>query len=322
VTARPRTPQEVAEAVRRGAGLFRLEHRGLVAVAGADARRWLDGMVSGEVSALAPEGPTRHCYAMLLTPIGRIVADLHVLALPAGFLLELEREAVAAVLARLERYVIADDVQLADATPEWVRMGLEGPAAPDVRARAWPALAERGVVSAEYGWSGERAWQLFVPAAAAEAVRADLLEAGEAHGLVEAGLEALEILRIESGTPRLGAELGEEVLPPEARLDHAVSTTKGCYTGQEVIARIRSRGQVKHLLVGLAFPGGTPPAPGDPIEAGGRRIGEVTSAARSPRAGAIALGFVSRPHDAPGTEVRVAGRAAVVAALPFVEPGA
>ena len=322
MTSAAPTPQELADAVRRGAGLFRLEARGLVAVTGADARRWLDGMVSGDVAALDPEGPARHCYAMLLTPIGRIVADLHVLALPDGFWLDLEREALAPVLERLARYVVADDVRLADATREWVRMGLEGPAAPDVRARAWPELAERGVLTAEYGWSGERAWQLFVPAAAAQPVHSALLRAGEAHGLVEAGPEVLEILRVEAGRPRLGAELGEEVLPPEARLDHAVSTTKGCYTGQEVLARIRSRGQVKHLLVGLAFATGAPPAPGDPIEAGGRRIGEVTSAARSPRAGAIALGFVTRPHDAPGTQVRVAGREAVVAALPFVEPDA
>jgi aminomethyltransferase len=308
-----------AAAVRRGAGLFRLEHRGVIAVSGGDARRWLDAMVTNDVAGLEAGGPGAHCHALLLTPIGRIAAELHVLARPDGFWLELERTAVENLIARLGKYVVADDVCLADASAGLARLGLEGPAAPGILAAAEPALAAAGVVTASYGWSGEPARQLFVPAVETEGVWSALAGSGEGRGLVEGDLATLEILRVESGTPRLGAELDEDVLPPEARLDDAVSTTKGCYTGQEVIARIRTRGQVKHLLVGLRFPDGEPPAPGDPIEVEGRRIGEVTSAALSPRAGAIALGFVARPHVAAGGRVRVAGRAAEVTALPFVE---
>ncbi len=309
-----------AAAARRGAGLFRLAHRGVVAVSGGDARRWLDGMLSNDVTALAAEGPQTHCHAALLTPIGRIVADLWVVARPDGFWLELEREAVADVLARLEKYVIADDVSLSDASDEWARLAVEGPAAPEVVAAAAGPLADAGAVVVDYGWSGAPARQLFVPASQASAAADALLAAGRDRGLVEGDLAALEILRIEAGVPRLGAELDEEVLPPEARLDDAVSDSKGCYTGQEVIARIRSRGQVKHLLVGLRFDTGEPPEPGEPVEADERRIGEVTSAARSPDAGVIALGFVTRPHADPETRVRVGGREARVAALPFV-PG-
>jgi folate-binding protein YgfZ len=314
-------PRATAAAVRRSVGLFRMEQRGVIGVSGTDARRWLNGMVSNDVSQLHAEGPARHCHALLLTSIGRVFADLHVLARPDGFWLDLDRAAVAGVLERLAKYVIADDVQLADLGGRLARLGLEGPAAGAVATAARAALDAAGAVAAEYGWSGEPAVQLFVPVEACEPVLAALRAGAAGLGLVEADLEALEILRVESGTPRLGAELGEDVLPPEARLDAAVSTTKGCYTGQEVVARIRSRGQVKHLLVGLRFEGDEPPTPGTPIEVDGKRVGEVTSAAHSPQAGAIALGFVTRPHDAPGSEVRVAGRPARVASLPFVSGG-
>jgi aminomethyltransferase len=310
-----------AAAVRRGAGLFRLAGRGVIGVTGGDARRWLDGMLTNDVTRLRHDGPERDCPALLLTPIGRIVADVHVLARPDGFWLDVARAALPAVLQRLSKYVIADDVRLADLGTGLARLGLEGPATPRIAAAAGTALADTGAVQAAFGWSGEPALQLFVPAAAAEELIAALRAAGAAHGLVEADADALELLRIEAGIPRFGAELDEEVLPPEARLDAAVSTTKGCYTGQEVIARIRSRGQVKHLLVGLRFEDGEPPAPETPIEADGRRVGEITSAARSPQAGVIALGFVTRPHDAPGSELRVAGRPARVAELPFVAGG-
>jgi aminomethyltransferase len=314
-------PGATAAAVRRGAGLFQLAQRGVLGVGGGDARRWLDGMVTNDVSALRAEGPLRHCQALLLSPIGRIVAELHVLARPDGFWLDLERAALPGVLQRLSKYVIADDVRLVDLSPGLARIGLEGPATPRIAAAAAPVLAAAGAVQAGFGWTGEPALQLFVPAAAAGELLAALRAAGAPHGLVDADAGALELLRVEAGVPRLGAELSEEVLPPEARLDAAVSTTKGCYTGQEVIARIRSRGQVKHLLIGLRFDAGEPPEPRTPIEADGRRIGEVTSATRSPQAGVIALGFVMRPHDAPGSEVRVAGRPARVVALPFVPGG-
>jgi len=336
----PLDPQECAAAARRGAGLFALEQRGVLAVEGRDARRWLNGMVSNDVSVLAAQGTASdgrapqdtepsgadapapaHCYACLLTPIGRIVADLHVVARPEGFWLDLERHALGDVAARLEKYVIAEDVAVREAG--LTRLALEGPAAPSIARAARPALAAAGAATADYALGGGPGVQLFVPPEGREAVLAALREAGAGRGLVEGDPAALEILRVEGGVPRLGAELGEDVLPPEAGLDAAISTTKGCYTGQEVVARIRSRGQVKHRLVGLRLEpedGAALPALSAAIDADGRRVGEVTSAVLSPTEGPIALGFVTRPHDAPGTSLRVAGRAARVVALPFVPP--
>jgi len=315
---------------REGALLFDMGDRGLVEVSGGDRVRWLDGMVTNKVSALAPEPARSGCHAALLTPQGRIVAELRVLVRGERFWLELAGELVASVLARLDKYVIADDVALRDATSEVARLGLEGAQAraclERACGRALPLerdciedveIARATVAVAAFGWSGEDAYQLFATPATVAAV---------ARALVDAGAERcdrsrLEVLRVEAGVPATGSELSEETLPDEARLGDAVSTSKGCYTGQEVIARLRSRGGVKYKLVGLrAGAGGALPSPRATIaRADGRRSGELTSRVESQAAGgAIALGFVHRDDASPGTELACDGQPVVVCELPFV----
>lgn len=319
---------ERATAVRRGAGLFRLDDRGLVAVRGDDARDWLNRMLSNDVSGLEPEGPVSGVYALLLTTRGGIVADLHVMARLDGFWLETGREAVGAVLETLGKLVVADDVELEDRSGAFSRFALEGPAAPAVvegavgRALALSPdgatevrIADAPAVVAAFGWSGLPAFQLFVPPADAERVESALLAAGAPVGLVRAEPDTLEGLRVEAGIPRLGAELDRDVLPAEAHLDHAVSHTKGCYVGQEIVARVRTRGSVNHLLVGLSFGADVPPAVGTQLRMGERKVGEVTSVARSARLGAIGLGFVRREHSEPGSPLDADGVAATVRAL-------
>ncbi len=316
--------------MRAGAGLFRLEGRGLIRVTGGDRERWLNGMLSNDVAALAPGPEASGCYAAQLTRTGRIVADYHVLLRPDSFWLETLRTRVAPALESLDRFLIADDVVLADESGSWDRLGVEGPAAPAVLAAACegglPELApESGVdariggvegVVAAFGWSGEPARQVFVPAGSGAEVAAALAEAGRATTAdwVEADPETLEILRIEAGIPLLGAELDEDVLPDEAHLDHAVSTTKGCYTGQEVVARMRSQGRPGHLLVALAFDA-EPAAPGTHLTQGDRRVGEVTSSCLSPRRGAIGLGFVRRAQAEAGTALRAGDKSVDVQVL-------
>ena len=321
---------EQAAAVRRGAGLFCALPRGVIAVAGSDRGRWLNGMISNDVSSLEPGTSSSGCYAALLTPQGRIVADLQVLERGNVFWLDLEASAVGTVIERLERYVIADDVHLADRSANFDRLGLEGPTAFEILLRATPhaprlapdacadiELAGVPVTVAAFGWSGEAALQLFAAPGDRAMVVDSLRAAGSELGLVECDFEVLEILRIEAGVPRLGSELDESVLPAEAGLDRAVSTRKGCYTGQEVVERLRSRGQVSHLLVGLTTPGDESLAIGADVAAAGKRVGEVTSACCSPAAGAIALAFVRRAFAEPGTELHVQDRTARVASLPF-----
>lgn len=321
------TGADEVRAVRRGAGLFELPGRGVLAVRGGDRVRWANGMLSNDVAALEDSGPGAGCYALLLTAQGRIVADLHVLLREDELWLETERAEIPEVIARLEKFVIADDVALLDRSAELARLAVEGPAAPAILETlaggplppdAWREVdpADGGFALAAYALAGGEGFQVFAHPARAQAVRARLLAAGNASGLVEAGAETLRVLRIEAGVPWLGEDLDETVLPDEAGLGDAVSTTKGCFTGQEVVARMRSRGRISHRLVGLRG-GDEVLRPGAPVSIGGQRVGEVTSAIRSPAAGAIALAYLRVPHDAEGTLVEVEGTRAEVSHLPF-----
>lgn len=321
---------ETASAIRRGAGLFRNLSRTVVCVTGSDRVRWLNGMVSNDVSKLEPGPEHSGCYAVLLTAQGRIVSDLQVLARSDAFWLDLEAGEAATVVERLNKYIIADDVELSECEVELERMALEGPSAFEIFASAVAdapniapdgcadvALAGVPVTVAAFGWSGESALQFFVAAGSGDAVADALRAAGAEFGLVDASADALEILRIEAGVPRSGVDLDESVLPAEAGLERAVATTKGCYTGQEVVERLRSRGKASHLLIGLETSSSEAFEVGAAIEVDAKRVGEVTSACVSPVAGPIALAFVRRAFAEPGTEVRVSGRSARVVRLPF-----
>jgi aminomethyltransferase len=320
-----------AAALRRGAGCFPDLARGVALVTGSDRRRWLNGMLSADVGELAV-GEGR--YALQLSPQGRILADFQVIERGDRFWLDTAADRVGVAIAQLSRYVIADDVALSDASGRFARIGIEGPAAPGLIARLCggaPSIAADGCVDVElagqsvaiaaFGWSGEAAYQLFAPAHARAALLAAIARAG-GDALVDGDADVLEVLRIEAGIPRMGHELGPEVLPAEVGLvERAVSLTKGCFTGQEIVARMHSRGQPSHRLVGLRFEGDAAPAPG-PLARDGKRVGDITSACRS-SAGAIGLGLVRLPHDAPGTELRSGDRRVRVVPLPHVgEPRA
>lgn len=310
------------------ARLFALPGRGVIAVRGDDRQRWLDGMLSCDVKKLTP-GSGAH--GLLLTPQGRIVAELHVLHRGAELWLETEAAAIAGVIARLERFVIADDVALADLTPELARLALEGDGALALAAAlgaplpasahgvATAVLAGAELAIASYGFTSAEALQLFVPRGSEAAVSGALLAAGAQR----ASAETLECLRVEAGTPWPGSELEESVLPAEARLDGvAVALDKGCYSGQEVVARMRSRGRASYLLVGLRFSGDALPARRSALLGERGEVGSVTSAVRSPRFGAIGLGYVQAARAEPGAQFTVEGAQATVVALPFAPAGA
>ncbi|HVN39747.1 MAG TPA: glycine cleavage T C-terminal barrel domain-containing protein [Myxococcota bacterium] len=324
----------LALAARRGAGLFALRERALVAVRGRDRVRWLDGMLSNDVASLRPGRSTSGCYALLLTPQGRIVRDFHVLQRGDELWLETEARGLPEVLARLGRHIIADDVTLEDRSAGFARIGVEGAGASRLLARALgepPDLAsecgddfccaDHRICVVAFGWSGAPGFQLIAPAEAQAALTSALRAAAPPDApLVEGDAEVLEILRIEAGIPRLHRELDEGVLPAEAGLmARAVSLQKGCYTGQEIVARIHSRGAESHHLVALRF-AGAEAAPGAQLRAGERVVGSVTSSCRSARAGPIGLGFVRRPFDAEGSELLADGVPARVAAAPLVAP--
>lgn len=321
----------VAAAVRRGAGLLRELPRAVIQVVGSDRTRWLNSMLTNDVSSLAV-GPTNSGrYAALLSPKGRVVTDLQVLERGDGYWLDVEAAAAPILLERLGRYIVADDVELTDRSADFERLAVEGPAvfevvrglSPELERLAPDACADvdldgNEVTVARFGWSGEAALQFFVPAGAGTMLADRLLGAGSVRGLVEIGYEVLETLRIEAGIPRFASELDESVLPAEAGLERAIAIDKGCYTGQEVVERMRSRGQVSHRLVGLVAAGEEPLEPGEKLSSGGKSVGEVTSACRSEGIGSIALAFARRAFAEPGTRLEVAGGVAKVVSLPFV----
>jgi len=330
----PDRAAERAAAVRTGAGIFQLAERGLIEVGGGDRVRWLDGMLSNDVTRLQAGGERSGCYATTLTAKGRIVADLHVLVRGETFWLETAAAAVTRLLEHFEHHLIADDVQLRDISSSVDRLAVEGPLGEQLLERAAGTaldlaadcckvvrIGETEVVAARYGWSGEVGFQLLVPAGSGEAVAGAIEAAGSESALIIAGEKTLEIMRIEAGIPRFGAEIDETVLPAEARLGRAIARSKGCYVGQEVVARMEAAGRVSHLLVGLALGDGPIPERGSEMTLDGKRVGEVTSSCRSALAGSIALGFVRAAHSATGTALCAGGRPARVVALPFADPG-
>lgn len=308
---RPEHFGEVAaeyRALRAHAAVYALPDRVLVRAAGADRIAFLQGMLTNDVVSLrAGEG----CAALLLTIQGRVVADVRVAALDDVMLLDVDRLASNAFVEALGRLIIADDVELA-LDEETALIGLTGPAA----AQLVPPLAAlapfahtvesvagvpvRLVRASAVGGDGAI---LHVRASGVPRVWAALVAAGA----MPCGSAALEARRIECGIPRMGFDMGEKTLALEVPVEAAISITKGCYLGQEVIARGTARGHVNRRLCGLVFAGGVPAA-GTPLLHGGHEVGQITSVAHSPAlAGSVGLGFVRREHWAVGTELAVAG---------------
>jgi folate-binding protein YgfZ len=274
-----------------------------------------------------------------------MIADMRVLELGDLTLLNTDPATRNIVIDRLERFIFSEDVQLRDLGGDLAQISVCGPASPGVVTAVLddrPPI-EPGLLAILPEYSSLRG--CFQGAAALVTAERDLgvagfdiyLERGLAGALILAAKAAgadpvaeatAEVLRIEAGRPRWGADMDEETIPLEAGLEgRAVSFTKGCFPGQEVIVRIRDRGhgKVARKLVGLAFEGSEVPSPGDAVAAGGREIGRVTSAVFSPAAGGpIALSYLHRDFTAAGTGVTVARGdrllAARVAALPFVSP--
>ena len=325
-------------ALRQSCAVLDLGFRSRLVLTGADRVRLLNGQVTNNVKDLpAGEG----CYAALVTNKGRMQSDLNIHILPEEILLDFEPGLAAAIAERFDKYIIADDVQVIDAAPHYGLLSVQGP-------QSWAALERTGlnfmrpekvfqsrslqhetlgeIYCMNQPRTGTNGFDLFAPVHSLEPLAEKLLAAVAALGGCAAGWRALETARIEAGIPRFGAEMDETNLPPEAGLDaRAISYTKGCYIGQEIIARIRTYGQVAKALRGLRFAdeAGELPQHGDKLFFGDKEIGYVSSALRSPALSAnIGLGYVRRAHNEIGTELkaRTAGgeMSARIVALPFV----
>jgi folate-binding protein YgfZ len=326
------------DACTTGAGLVDRSEAGKLLLTGAQAREFLDGQVSNEIATLA-DGEGR--YATLLTNKGRILADLRVLA-PAGaggLLVVCERDALQALFDQLRRGLIGWQVELHKRTLELALLSLVGPRAEAVAraaalplpgpaehdvvvmpatddATATPPVASGGAPGAPAAVTGavvrtDVGVDVLAPAGQAAQVHAALLAAGAA----EAPAAAAEIVRVERGRPRFGVDLDATVMPEEAGIvDRAVSFKKGCYVGQETVARLHWKGKPNRHLRGLRL--SAPVATGTPVVAGDREVGTIGSSVVSPQHGPIALAILRR-EVAVGDRVRAGDADADVVTPPF-----
>jgi glycine cleavage system T protein len=320
-------------ALRHGVGLCDVSHRGLVRVTGRERQRFVHAMVSNDTQSLQPG---QGCYATFLNAKGHLLADFIVYAEADAYLLELEPQVVRPLITAIEAFVISEDVTFHDESSHCGIVALQGPHAADLLTRAvgqeMPALrmyasttcqlAGQAVRCIRRSYTGELGYQLLTAPAALPEVWNALWAHREACEARAVGLEMLDVVRIEAGIPVYGRDMTEETIPVEANLEAALSYTKGCYIGQEVIARIEARGHVNRKLVGLLLDGARLPESGAKIISPQREVGWITSSAYSPACQQnIALGYVRREVLTPGTHLEVRTQdsilQATVAALPF-----
>ena len=314
--------------MRHGAALVD-RPAGRILLTGADRRAYLQGLLTNDIEALTPG---TGCYAAMLTAQGRMMTDARVLELGDAILLEVPAAVTGAIRDHLDRFIFAEDVVVQDVTAERAELGLYGPRAEDVLRRAVTTgalpgdlysstraeMAGADVVLVRGDAPGIPGYDVIVSAGGAAAVERVLREAG---AVPASGMDT-EIVRVESGRPKFGTDMDAETIPLEAGIeDRALSRTKGCYVGQEVIVRVldRGRGRVARRLAGFTLSAAALPASGARVLAGGKDAGWITSAVLSPARGPIALGYVHRDFTPPGTPVTIEGSGdALIAALPFV----
>lgn len=307
----------------------------MIVVSGRDRASYLQGLLTNDIVAL---GAGQGCYSAYLTAQGRMITDLYVYELGDVMVLRLPPATKDAMLQRLDQFIFSEDVQLADASDSQTAIAVVGPAAHEMLAAtltgdAAPgeltAMPMHGVRRAGFGGSsvivtrteriGEDGFELMVDRAHAEALHTSLTAAGCAM----LDDESAEALRIEAGIPLWGVDMTDDTIPLEAGIEQrAISFTKGCYVGQEVIIRVlhRGHGRVARKLVGLEFPpDAAVPPPGLALQADDKPAGEVTSATWSPSSRRpLALGYVKRDFVEAGTAlVTQDGTHVTVAALPF-----
>ena len=300
--------------VREACGLVDRSERGKLALTGPEAKQFLHGQVTQDIEALSAG---RGAYAAFLTHKGKMLGDLRVLDTGDELLLDTERSALQELFNMIRRYKLGMAVELHKRTLERGLLSLIGPDARRVagaedlpaeeHANAAGSIAGRDVLLV----ATDTGVDVICVAEDTIAVR----EALEAAGAVPVDEAAAEVLRVESGRPRWGHELDENVIPQEAGLnERAVSFEKGCYVGQETVARLYYRGKPNRHLRGLRLT--APAEQGTPVTLGEREIGRIGTAVISPRRGPIALALLRREAE-PCATVQVAGAPAEVVALPF-----
>jgi folate-binding protein YgfZ len=326
-------------ALREFAGVLDFSFRARICLTGNDRIRYLHGQITNDIRKLQPG---QGCYAALTTAKGKMEADLNVFNLPDELLLDSEPGLTERISQRLEKFIVADDVQIVDAAPHYGLLTVQGPKAADV-VKSVGLLDNASAPAREYSIAkipdetlgeiyvasfrriSQPGFDIFVPGESLGAVADKLIAAAKSVGGRACGWTAFETARIESGMPRFGADMDETNLPMECIENRAVSFNKGCYIGQEVLNRIHAMGHVTKELRGLRLADDLKMLPnkGDKLFHDGKEAGYITSSIKSPALDAnIALGYVRREANQIGTELTLQttdGNSSVkIAELPFV----
>jgi folate-binding protein YgfZ len=314
-------------ALLEACALLDMSWQAKVLLAGEDRVRWLNGMVTNNVRDLAPG---HGVYSFVLSAQGRIQGDLVAYHRGDYLLITTDSEQAPAIADIFDRYIIMDDVEVADISDKLVAIGVVGPKSGEILVAAgldvsqlepgqvidtvWRDVGISVARSAQPQMDGFEIWFA--------ADNLDLIwDALVSVGAMPAGSDALELYRIVRGIPRFGVDLRERDLPQETGQQHALNFAKGCYIGQEIVERIRSRGNVHRMFAGFEVQG-EPPAPGTKVRANDKDVGETTSAARIPFLSGertLALGYVRRETGPPGTTVQIGEQSATIQTLPFSE---
>jgi folate-binding protein YgfZ len=308
-------PMREYHALRFDAGALDLWDTGRIRVSGKDRVRYLHNMVSNDVKGLRPG---RGCYATLLTRQGQMEADLHIHAFTDELWLECPAACRKSALQTLNRFVVGDVVTIEDMSNKLCLLSLQGPQAREKMEQTLDCplgelrALEHCVVERSSGkWVAVRrdrigadGWDLWLPAEDAAGIWLRWIGTGK---ILPVGYTAMNWMRTEAGVPWYGVDMDERNLPMEMGLDLAISMTKGCYRGQEIVARVTHRGHLDRKLAGIAMEGARLPPKGATVEVQGNRIGVVTSAIPSPRLGRVlALCVLNTAYGEPGTKVEVA----------------
>jgi folate-binding protein YgfZ len=292
------------EALRSRAAYIDLSGRGQIRVTGEDRARLLHAMSTNDVNRLEEQ---HGLYAFFLTAQGRIIADANIYNLGDSLWLDTEPELREKLLAHLDKYIIADDVTLEDETGNWAVLGVEGPEALNLAVKVGGDMPQadfevkpwRDGFTARVAASGPGGVRIFVPIAG----KPKLTERLQELGIPQATPEDVKIVRLENGHARYGEDISERYLLQETQMLSAASFNKGCYLGQEIVERIRSRGQVHRLLTPVRIRTTEPPASGTKLRSGDKDAGEITSAAFSPALNeTVALAYLRTENSAKGAE--------------------
>jgi aminomethyltransferase len=310
--------QNAYTALRETAAYIDLSARGKMRATGEDRVRLLHAMCTNHVQELQPG---TGCYAFFLTAQGRIIADANIFYMPDYLLIDTEPDVRERLVEHLEKFIIADDVTMHDFTDATVAINLEGPAAERILCElgALPAHIPWSIVEwghcqlAHWSFTGGPGYSIIAPVEQKQELIAQL-------NVPEADFETADLVRIENGRPRYGVDFTDVNIPQETQQMHAVHFSKGCYLGQEIVERVRSRGHVNRLLSSLEIDAQQPPARGAKVLAAGKEVGEISSAAFSPAAAkVVALGILRA--EAVNAPLQVDGASATVKARPVQTAG-